>query len=599
MTKTTAFKNQYADSRDSMTNLLFRKWTIAIILSLGAETKRYSMLHRSLPGVTQKVLTEHLKQLERAGIVRCFAPTQLLPISLCQCVHPPFYCFTCNFTLLDSRVLVAKPLERTPAADILRVCFCLNYCKTTFRKRPIASCLLGRTPKALTPVFRIANQCTKCPSCDAVFVAKFSYIVDFNIANDFAVALDHPAIPIVIIKHILEMRCLVFLGHVRKIRTQILRHLWLANPLNGNRRISRVWRYQAQRLDLAGGWYGDGACVHACHYSLALYFVIIKHMHKPLRGVNLGGWLVLERWMTPSVFAGTDASNEHQLMMQPDGPERIAKHRQEFMTEADFAWLHAHGIEALRVPVGYWVLESQDGYLEATKQLDWCFAMAKKYHMRVLLDLHAAPGAQNLGDHSGSGNRMPQTGWYQAKNRRATRRILRQLAERYGTSPQLWGIELLNEPFTKNWLQHWLLRLWSRRTTGRLRRNVLATTRIIISDAYQLPRWRRAQPRDWLDIHHYQCFGAANLALVDYDQHASIVDEFTHMHQSLQRPTIIGEWSAILPPAIAMTPPTITAYILAQQTAFASADAHFFWSYKTESNDGWNYRWLVEQGIMP
>ena len=322
-------------------------------------------------------------------------------------------------------------------------------------------------------------------------------------------------------------------------------------------------------------------------------------MHKPLRGVNLGGWLVLERWMTPSVFADTDASNEHQLMMQPNGPERIAKYRQEFMTEADFAWLHTHGIEALRVPVGYWVLESQDGYLEATKQLDWCFAMAQKYHMRVLLDLHAAPGAQNLGDHSGSGNRMPQTGWYQAKNRRATRRILMQLAERYGTSPQLWGIELLNEPFTKNWLQHWLQRLWSRRTTRRLRRIVPATTRIIISDAYQLPRWRRAQPRDWLDIHHYQCFGAANLALVDYDQHASIVDEFTQMHQSLQRPTIIGEWSAILPPAIAMTPPTITAYISAQQTAFASADAHFFWSYKTESNDGWNYRWLVEQGIMP
>ena len=63
MTKTTASKNQYADSHDSMASLLFRKWTIAIILSLGTETKRYSALHRSLPGVTQKVLTEHLKQL--------------------------------------------------------------------------------------------------------------------------------------------------------------------------------------------------------------------------------------------------------------------------------------------------------------------------------------------------------------------------------------------------------------------------------------------------------------------------------------------------------------------------------------------------------
>ena len=73
MTKTTAFKNQYADSRDSMTSLLFRKWTIASIISLGAETKRYSVLYRFLSGVIQKVLTEHLKKLERVGIVRCFA----------------------------------------------------------------------------------------------------------------------------------------------------------------------------------------------------------------------------------------------------------------------------------------------------------------------------------------------------------------------------------------------------------------------------------------------------------------------------------------------------------------------------------------------
>ena len=72
MTKTTVSKNQYADSRDFMTSLLFRKWTIAIILSLGVETKCYSVLHRSLPGVIQKVLTEHLKRLEYAGIVRRF-----------------------------------------------------------------------------------------------------------------------------------------------------------------------------------------------------------------------------------------------------------------------------------------------------------------------------------------------------------------------------------------------------------------------------------------------------------------------------------------------------------------------------------------------
>lgn len=29
-----------------------------------------------------------------------------------------------------------------------------------------------------------------------------------------------------------------------------------------------------------------------------------------LQGVNLGGWLVLEKWMTPSLFDGTTAADE-------------------------------------------------------------------------------------------------------------------------------------------------------------------------------------------------------------------------------------------------------------------------------------------------
>lgn len=33
-----------------------------------------------------------------------------------------------------------------------------------------------------------------------------------------------------------------------------------------------------------------------------------------IKGVNLGGWLLLERWMSPSLFAGTDAVDEYTLM---------------------------------------------------------------------------------------------------------------------------------------------------------------------------------------------------------------------------------------------------------------------------------------------
>ena len=72
MTKIAVPKKQHTNSRDLMIRLLFRKWTIAIIVSLGAKVKRYSELHRSLPDITQQVLTEHLRALERAGIVRRF-----------------------------------------------------------------------------------------------------------------------------------------------------------------------------------------------------------------------------------------------------------------------------------------------------------------------------------------------------------------------------------------------------------------------------------------------------------------------------------------------------------------------------------------------
>ena len=52
-----------------------------------------------------------------------------------------------------------------------------------------------------------------------------------------------------------------------------------------------------------------------------------------LRGVNLGGWLIIERWMTPSLFEGLDAGDECTLSTTKKGRERIRQHRQEFINE--------------------------------------------------------------------------------------------------------------------------------------------------------------------------------------------------------------------------------------------------------------------------
>jgi glucan 1,3-beta-glucosidase len=47
-----------------------------------------------------------------------------------------------------------------------------------------------------------------------------------------------------------------------------------------------------------------------------------------LSGVSLGGWLVLEKWMTPSLFAGLDATDETSFCVElgAEAEERLSRH---------------------------------------------------------------------------------------------------------------------------------------------------------------------------------------------------------------------------------------------------------------------------------
>ncbi|GKV18689.1 hypothetical protein SLEP1_g29033 [Rubroshorea leprosula] len=129
--------------------------------------------------------------------------------------------------------------------------------------------------------------------------------------------------------------------------------------------------------------------------------------------------------------------------------EVLETHRNSFVKEEDFNFLQKHKINAVRIPVGWWIAFDPNppapfigGSLEA---LDNAFSWAEAYDIKCIIDLHAAPGSQNGMEHSASQDGT--TGWPNSSDYISqTLDVIDFLASRYGKHPALLGIELLNEP---------------------------------------------------------------------------------------------------------------------------------------------------------
>jgi glucan 1,3-beta-glucosidase len=325
-----------------------------------------------------------------------------------------------------------------------------------------------------------------------------------------------------------------------------------------------------------------------------------------MKGVNLGGWLVIEKWMTPSLFAGSNARNEFELSRGAQGRERIARHHKTFITEGDLEWMKQQGIEILRVPFGHWIFGDDERYIEAIERLDWLMDTSLSLGLKVLLDLHAAPEAQNRAAHSGSGNTMTDeysTKWLNNKSaQNRTIEVLTRVAKRYNHLPHLWGIELLNEPAVD---MFGLKLAWFYRRAYKAVITVARPgTRIIFSDGYAPLRLTNclwlARKRDYplaMDTHVYQVFGERNKKR-SFDQHIAQLAWVRRLLGllRLQQPVIIGEWSTMLP--LKTTPEETQEYANAQLQAFDGCLAQFYWSYKTEQDGRWNYRDLADRELI-
>ena len=170
-----------------------------------------------------------------------------------------------------------------------------------------------------------------------------------------------------------------------------------------------------------------------------------------IKGVNLGNWLVLEKWMSPALFEGTTAEDEYYLPIQlsPEVYEaRIKIHRSEYITERDFVTIKRMGMESVRIPVPYFIFGDRKPFIGCIEELDKAFNWAEKYGLTILIDLHTVPLSQNGFDNGGISGVCK---WAQNPDEvEFTLRVLERLAKRYGNRKGLFGIQPLNEPITEN-----------------------------------------------------------------------------------------------------------------------------------------------------
>ena len=106
-----------------------------------------------------------------------------------------------------------------------------------------------------------------------------------------------------------------------------------------------------------------------------------------LKGVNLGNWLVLEKWMSPALFEGTTAEDEYYLprhLSKEVYEARIGIHRAEYITERDFVAIRAMGMEAVRIPVPYFIFGDRAPFIGCVKELDKAFCWAERDRKSVV-----------------------------------------------------------------------------------------------------------------------------------------------------------------------------------------------------------------------
>jgi len=291
-----------------------------------------------------------------------------------------------------------------------------------------------------------------------------------------------------------------------------------------------------------------------------------KYGDMPFRGINLGGWLSIEPFITPSLFSKyplSDGVVDEWTLCEKLGPAQakstIEQHYSFWVQESTFADIQAAGFDHVRIPFSYWAVTAYAGD-PYVPMISWRYLLraiewARKYGLRINLDLHGAPGSQNGWNHSG---RQGLIRWLNGTdgelNGQRTIDIHKSLAtffsqDRYKNIVMMYG--LVNEP-RMTALPAKKIIDWSQKATQVIR-NSGYTNLMIIGDGFLgLEKWQgKLQNIEGLvlDSHQYEIFDVSLLKMTHHDKIGFACGGYSQQAKnSIDTatgfgPTMFGEWS--------------------------------------------------------
>ncbi|KAH1094981.1 hypothetical protein GYH30_040326 [Glycine max] len=256
-------------------------------------------------------------------------------------------------------------------------------------------------------------------------------------------------------------------------------------------------------------------------------------------------------------------------------PEIMKEHWNTFIIEDDFKFMKSHGLDAARIPVGWWIASDPyppppyvGGSLHA---LDNAFKWAQKHGLKIIIDLHAAPGSQNGFDSSST--RDGSLEWGKTyENIKQTVYVIDFLTARHSSTAY-----------------------------------VVLSNRLDLSSQLEIPNTKELFPlatglrRCVIDVHYYNLYydifedmnAQENIDFI-YKVRSSQLDNITTVDGPL---TFVGEWTAEWKVEGA-TKKDYQRFVKAELDVFGRAT--FGWCYWTlkNVNNHWSLEWMIKNGYI-